>query len=86
MEPGATVLIVDDEESLRFLYAEELREEGFEPIVAENGKEAVRILEKFRPDLVILDIVMPVMDGMETLGRIISQYKDLPIILHSSYP
>jgi two-component system, response regulator, stage 0 sporulation protein F len=85
MELKAKVLIVDDEENLRFLYSEELREEGYEPILAKNGKEAMRILKKLKPDIVILDIVMPVMDGMEALGRIIGQYRDVPIILYSSY-
>jgi DNA-binding NtrC family response regulator len=41
MESTKRILIVDDEESLRFLYSEELREEGYEPILAENGKEAI---------------------------------------------
>jgi two-component SAPR family response regulator len=43
-------------------------------------------LKDFKPDLVVLDIVMPVMDGMEALGRMIGKYKDIPIILYSSYP
>ena len=82
----AKILIVEDDGSQRFLYSEELRDEGYEPITAKNGKEAIRMLKDFKPDLIILDIVMPVMDGMETLGRIIGQYKDLPVILFSSYP
>jgi DNA-binding response OmpR family regulator len=86
MESRAKVLIAEDDESLRFLYSVALREEGYEPILAKNGKEAIRKLKSFKPDLVVLDIVMPVMDGMEALGRIIGQFKDLPIILHSSYP
>lgn len=86
METKPKVLIVDDEESLRFFYSEELREEGYEPILVKNGKEAIQILKEVKPDLIVLDIVMPKMDGMETLGRIIGQHKDIPIILHSSYP
>jgi len=82
----AKILIVEDDESQRFLYSEELKEESYEPITAKNGKEAIRMLKDLKPDLIILDIVMPVMDGMETLGRIIGQYKDLPVILFSSYP
>jgi two-component system, response regulator, stage 0 sporulation protein F len=79
------VLIVDDEESLRFLYSEELKEEGYDPIPAKNGKEAMQILKNTKPDIIVLDIIMPVMDGIETLGRIIGVYKDIPIVLHSSY-
>jgi two-component system response regulator (stage 0 sporulation protein F) len=86
MGSRAKVLIVEDDDNLRFLYSEELREEGYEPILAKNGKEAMKILKKLKPDLIILDIVMPVMDGMEALGRIIGQYRDLPIILYSNYP
>jgi DNA-binding response OmpR family regulator len=63
-----------------------LKEEGYEPITAKNGKEAMQILRKFKPDLIVLDIIMPVMDGMEALGRIIGKHKDIPIILYSSYP
>jgi len=80
------ILIVEDDESLRLLYSTELSDEGYECLLARNGKEALRVLEEVRPDLIILDIVMPVMDGMEVLGRIIGQYRDIPIILHSSYP
>jgi DNA-binding response OmpR family regulator len=82
----AKILIVEDDESQRFLYSEELREEGYEPITAKNGKEAIRMLKDFKPDLIILDIVMPVMNGMEALGRIIGLHRDVPIILFSSYP
>jgi len=43
-------------------------------------------LEKDKPDLVVLDIVMPKMDGMEALGRIIGKDKSIPVILHTSHP
>lgn len=86
METKPKVLIVDDEEGLRFLYSEELREEVYEPISVKNGKEAMQILKNSKPDLIVLDIVMPVMDGMETLGRILGQHKDIPVILNSSSP
>lgn len=86
MESTQRVLIVEDDESLRFLYSEELREEGYEPMLAKNGKEAIQILRNTKPDLIVLDIIMPVMDGIETLGRIIGQYKNIPVVLYSSYP
>ena len=79
------ILIVEDEESLRSLYSAELGDEGYDCLPARNGKEAIRVLREVKPDLIILDIVMPLMDGMEALGRIISQYRDIPIILYSSY-
>jgi DNA-binding response OmpR family regulator len=80
------LLLVDDDEGLRELYEEELEEEGYEILTAKNGKEALQKLEKGRPDLVVLDIVMPKMDGMEALGRIIGKDKTIPIILHTSHP
>ncbi len=79
------ILIVEDEEGLRLLYEEELKSEGYDVLSARNGKEAIQLLENDRPDLIILDIVMPVMDGMETLGRIVGKEKKIPIILNTSY-
>jgi two-component system, response regulator, stage 0 sporulation protein F len=86
MGSGARILIVEDNESLRSLYSEELREEGYRPMLAASGKEALQILETDKPDLIILDIVMPVMDGMEALGLIISRHREIPVIVYSSYP
>ena len=79
------ILVVEDEESLRCLYEEELTSEGYEVLTAGNGREAIRQLEAGRPDLIILDIVMPVMDGMEALGRIVGKERKIPIILNTSY-
>ncbi len=80
------ILLVDDDEGLRDLYREELEDEGYEVLTAKNGKEALQKLEKEKPDLVVLDIVMPKMDGIEALGRIVGQDKATPIILHTSHP
>jgi CheY-like chemotaxis protein len=80
------ILIVEDEEGLRLLYEEELKAEGYEIVTARNGKEAVQRLEEMKPDLIILDIVMPVMDGMETLGRLLKKERKIPIIINTSYP
>ena len=79
------ILIVEDDESQRLLYRDELSEAGYEVILTANGKVAMKHLDKVKPDLVILDIVMPVMSGMETLGRIIRKYRDVPIILNTAY-
>ena len=80
------ILVVEDEEGLRLLYEEELKAEGYEVITAQNGMEAIQQLEEGKPDLIILDIVMPVMDGMEALGRIVGKERKIPIILNTSYP
>jgi CheY-like chemotaxis protein len=79
------ILIVDDEESIRFLYKEELEDEGFEVELANNGEEALEKLPLFKPDLITLDIKMPVMDGIETLKRIREIERRLPVILCSAY-
>jgi CheY-like chemotaxis protein len=80
------ILVVEDEEGLRLLYTEELEAEGYEVLTARNGREAIQQLEEGKPDLIILDIVMPVMDGMEALGRIVGKERKIPIILNTSYP
>jgi CheY-like chemotaxis protein len=80
------LLVVEDEDSLRLFYEEELVAEGYEVVTARNGKEALQRIDEQRPDLVILDIVMPVMDGMEALGRILGKDRSIPVILHTAYP
>jgi len=80
-----SILIVDDEESIRFLYKEELEEEGYIVECAQNGEEALEKLSIFKPDLISLDIKMPVMDGIEALKRIREKERQLPIILCSAY-
>jgi len=79
------ILLVEDEEAQRLLYEEELSEEGYFILWAKNGKEALKRLEESHCDLVILDIVMPEMDGIEALTKIASRYKKTPVILHTAY-
>ncbi len=80
------ILLVDDEQAELSLYEQALREEGYVVFCARNGKEALKRLEVSPFDLVVLDVVMPVMDGIEALGRIVSRFRNLPIILHSGNP
>ncbi len=79
------ILIVDDEESIRLLYKEELEEEGFAVDLAENGNEALEKFPAFKPDLVTLDVKMPVMDGIEALKRLREMDRQVPIILCTAY-
>jgi len=81
----AKVLIVDDEENVREFYKAELIDEGYEVLLASNGKEAIQRIQKDVPDIVVMDIRMPEMDGIEALGRLVARYKDLPVILNTAY-
>ncbi len=80
-----TILVVEDDENQRSLIVEELSREGFRMIGAEDGVRALDLLEQTHVDLVILDVRMPGMDGMETLGRILGRQKNIPVILHTAY-
>jgi len=82
----AKLLIVEDDESQRFLYHEELVDEGYEVVLAKNGVEALKCLEESPFDLIVLDVRMPVMNGAEVLGKISSRYKEIPVIIHTAYP
>jgi DNA-binding response OmpR family regulator len=81
----ARILIVDDDENISALYEEELKEDNYEVAIASNGKESIEMLKTFDPDLIIMDIRMPEMDGIEALGKIIAMHKSVPIILNSAY-
>lgn len=79
----ATVLVVDDDPDVRQLVEMKLRLDGIETIAVTNGVEALDALEKSHIDLVVLDVMMPVMDGIETCSRIreIEAFADLPVIM-----
>ncbi len=79
------ILVVDDEESIRELYRAELMDEGYEVDLAADGHQAIRRLEKFRPDLVTLDVKMPGIDGIETLRRIREKNVTIPVILVTAF-
>jgi CheY-like chemotaxis protein len=79
------VLVVDDEENIRLLFKEELEEENYEVETASNGVEALEKLKNSPFDVVVLDIKMPVMDGIQTLNAIKNRNKDQPVILCSAY-
>jgi DNA-binding response OmpR family regulator len=80
-----TILVVDDEPNIRLLYEKELRDEGYDVILAADAREALALLSSRAPDLVVLDIKMPGMDGIEALGHILSRNNSIPVILNSAY-
>lgn len=79
------ILLVDDEENILHLYDQELQDEGYTTVIAQNGKECLEIIKKDPPDLIVLDIRMPKMDGLEAIGNIIDINKNIPIIINSAY-
>ena len=81
----AKILIVDDEEHIRFLYAEELTEAGYEVITAESGYRLLERIEKEKPDLVVLDIKMVDYNGLDLLQDIRNKFYDLPVVLCTAY-
>ena len=80
------ILVVDDDKNLRLLYEEEFAVEGYEVDLAVDGEEALVRMQSVRPDLVILDIRMPGMDGVEALSKMLARDKKLPIIINTAYP
>ena len=79
------ILVVDDEENLCLLYREELESEGYEVKTVSDAAAALKMVDADPPDLVVLDIRMPRMDGIEAMGRILGRRNDLPIILNTAY-
>lgn len=84
MAPGSTrILLVDDDPNLLVFLAGQLRSDGFEVQTARDGQEALRRLEGAWPDLLVIDLLMPRLDGL-TLARQVKARADLPIIVLSA--
>ena len=76
----ARILVVDDEESITQLLSTALRYEGFEVQTAASGRDALSEVEAFRPDLVLLDVMLPDMDGFEVQRRLPTGATRLPVV------
>lgn len=81
----ATILLVEDEKNQRLLYEQELKLEGYEIITAADGKEALEKAQEQSLDIIVMDINMPRMDGMEAMGKILSKNRKIPIIINTAY-
>jgi len=79
------ILLVDDEEGIQLLYQEEFQDEGYEVVSAFTGEEALEKFKSESPDLVILDIQMPGMNGIEVLRQMKMIAPQLPVILSTAY-
>ncbi len=79
------IVIIEDEALIRDLLEMKLKEEGFEVLSAEDGEKGLELIEKERPDLIILDIVMPKKTGFEVLEEMKKKgLSDIPVIVISN--
>ena len=81
----ATIMIIEDEQHLLDLYADELTDIGFAVLPVSSGREAIEHVKKERPCLVILDIKLEDMEGLKVLDEIKSIDRTIPVILNSAY-
>ncbi len=85
MSNGKTLLVIDDDKNIRELLSLEFGDLGYSVYTVENGFDGIQILKDEDIDLVVLDIKMPGMDGIEALEKIMSVRKELPVVIHSAY-
>ncbi|MFL5429838.1 MAG: sigma-54-dependent transcriptional regulator [Myxococcales bacterium] len=79
------VLVVDDEQSLRKVLAATLQREGYEVSVCANGEEAIAALDRDGADVVVTDLVMPKMDGLTLLRKVVARHPDVPVIVVTAH-
>lgn len=79
------ILVIDDEENICILYAEELTDEGYEVVTASNTAEAVEKLQQMEFDLVVLDIKLKNESGIDLLQKIVKEQHEMPVILCSAF-
>ena len=78
--PEARLLVVDDEPSIRELLSASLKFAGFEVFVAQDGAEALRLAEQHKPDLVVLDVMLPDIDGFSVTRRLRERGREMPVV------
>jgi nitrogen regulation protein NR(I) len=83
--PVAHVLIVDDELNIRRVLAAMLKREGYEVTTAADGEQALAVLQKTPVQVVVTDLVMPRLSGLELLQRVAAQYPDVPVIMITAH-
>ena len=77
----AKVLVIDDELSIRSLLSAVLRQKGYDVVLAENGRKGLESFHQERPDVIVLDLIMPEMDGMAVLQSIRCVDLNQPVII-----
>jgi len=84
-EAKKKVLVVDDERAILTVLGIKLRISGYDVLTASNGQQALALIESAGPDLILLDVIMPGMDGFEVLEKVRAASK-LPVIVFSARP
>ena len=80
------ILCIDDDLNLLRLYQKELSDEEYKVVLTKDGKEGLTKFEKEKPEVVIMDIRMPVMDGIETLTAMLGKDRQVSVILNTAFP
>lgn len=80
------IAVVDDEEGVRKGLERLLRSAGYAPVAFPSGEKFLQSIESIRPDLVILDLRMPGMDGLEVMGGLAAGEREVPVIVLTSFP
>ena len=84
--PLKRILLVDDELDFLKIIGTRIKSWGYELITAENGKEAIEALKNENPDVIVLDYMMPEMDGITTLKQMRKIDKKIPVIMFTAFP
>jgi len=84
-KPMKKILLIDNEENIQIVYREEFEDDGYQVISALSGEEGLKKFSEEKPDIVILDIHMPGMGGVEVLRKMKTLDPAVPVVLSSAY-
>jgi len=79
------ILIIEDEKNLRVLYQQDFERDGYEVVTAATAAEGLGMVDGVKPDLVVMDIRLPGMDGLEAMSRLLDKHPKIPVVLNSAY-
>ena len=85
MTTRSTIVVCDDEELIRWSLCEHLKQEGYHTVPATNGEECLELIRDSAPQLVLMDLNMPVLDGIETIRKLREQGNDVPVIVITAH-
>ncbi len=85
MRDHRKILVIEDEKNLRLLYQQDLSRDGFDVVTAATASDGIAMFESERPDLVVMDIRLPGMDGLEAMSRLLNKHPKTPVVLNSAY-